>query len=98
MNRFDYNSSPNDGMIIIDAPLRVAFKILKTEKRWRGFWYGLHGQHFYPEPKREWEVHLIKVLSGNMEYPRKNISPESGEVWVGAKWIARRIRERGPQA
>lgn len=98
MNRYSFsNQNVIADTLVIDAPNYVVFKILETKEFVSEYWNGPKWQWYHPKDRHKTiEKHRIVILSGEMMYANREepLTPASGEIWVGKKWIERRLKER----
>lgn len=88
---------PND-IRVITAPDVVVIKILETKKFFHHYYEGEYNPHSIFVT---WK-YRVKILSGELHYPYgiylKNrnfyFNADSGDVWIGQKWVERRSQER----
>lgn len=97
MNRHDFvNATPADARVIT-APHMVKFKILEM----KDFEYSVFipGGPWGNSDNRKDTItkYRIKIYNGELHYPNRKIpftSATPEDIWVGKKWIDKRLRDR----
>jgi len=89
---------------IITAPDIVVLKILQTKKFMSHYDYqSVHFNKYNPQAQFEVWKYRIKILKGKLFYPygiyinKRDFhfhADSCGEIWVGKKWLDRRLAER----